>query len=125
MWVGGVNGLAVSLNQAASWRIEQAHLPLVDAERTADTYAAPTPWSPQRFRPVWLWYTTTGGDVKVTIYDFAMSKVVELPTVNRSPGEQYETWDGRKDGTIVANGAYFYKISKPGGDVWGKLIVLD
>ncbi len=125
LWVGGVNGLGVSRDNGATWDVVQAHLALTNGERSVDTYAAPTPWSPQRFRPVWFWYTTTGGDVQVTIYDFALSKVVELPTVSRGPGEQYETWDGRKDGSIVANGTYFYKIAKPGGDVWGKLIVLD
>jgi hypothetical protein len=124
-WVGGVDGLAVSLDYGNTWAIEQAHLDLGGGGRPADTYAAPNPWSPQRFRPVWLWYNTTGGAVTVTIYDFAMSKVVELPTVTRGPGQQYEVWDGRKGGKVVANGTYFYKISKPGGEVWGKLIVLD
>ena len=63
--------------------------------------------------------------MKVTIYDFAMSKVADLPAVTRPSGEQYEVWDGRKEGTVVANGTYFYKIEKPGGEVWGKLVVLD
>jgi hypothetical protein len=125
LWVGGVDGLGVSGDNGGKWDVAQSHVDLAAPAHVVDTYAAPTPWSPQRFRPVWLWYSTTGGDVKVTIYDFAMSKVVELPTVNRGPGERYETWDGRKNGTLVANGTYFYKISKPGGDVWGKLIVLD
>ena len=68
---------------------------------------------------------TNGGAIKVTIYDFAMSEVVEQPAITRGPGFQYEPWDGRKNGTIVANGTYFYKIERPEGEVWGKLIVFD
>lgn len=126
LWVGTVDGLAVSLNDGATFRIIQTAQPLSDASRPSQTYAYPNPWSPQRFDPVKLrFHTPAAGNIKVTIYDFAMSEVVELPTVARPVGEQYVTWDGRKDGTIVANGTYFYKIEKPNGEVWGKLIVLD
>lgn len=125
LWAGGVDGLARSPDNGGSWTLFQAARPLADGARRVDTYAYPNPWSPQRFGPVKLRYTTTGGAVKIIIYDFALSKVVELPTVTRGPGEQFDVWDGRKDGTIVANGTYFYKIEKPGSDVWGKLIVLD
>jgi hypothetical protein len=61
----------------------------------------------------------------VTIYDFAMSKVVELPTLSRAGGEQDESWDGRRNGDVVANGTYFYKIERPEGELWGKIVVLD
>lgn len=125
LWAGGVDGLAQSNNDGTTWHLFQTAAPLNDAARSVETYAYPTPWSPSRFGPVKLRYQSTGGAIKVTIYDFAMSKVVELPAVTRAPGEDYESWDGRKDGTIVANGTYFYKIEKPGGEVWGKLIVLD
>jgi photosystem II stability/assembly factor-like uncharacterized protein len=125
LWTGGTDGLAVSRNDGVTWEILQTAMPLSDPARAVDTYAYPNPWSPQRFGPVKLRYTTTGGNVKITIYDFSMTKVVELPAAARLAGEQYEVWDGRKDGAIVANGTYFYKIDKPGGTVWGKLIVLD
>jgi hypothetical protein len=135
LWVGGVDGLALSQNRGADWTIFQAHYSLNGAARPVETYAYPNPWSPQRYGPVKMAYhLQTGGSVQVTIYDFAMSKVVELPTVQRAadpsprfgvPNQPYETWDGKKDGTIVANGTYFYKIEKPGGEVWGKIIVLD
>lgn len=125
LWVGGVDGLAMSTNNGAAWTLFQTARPLNDAERRVDTYAYPTPWSPARFGPVKLRYTTSGGSVKVTVYDFAMSKVVELPAVTRPAGEQYEIWDGRRGGDVVANGTYFYKIEKSGGEVWGKIVVLD
>ena len=125
LWAGGIDGLALSYNDGVAWTIFQAATPLDDSERSVDTYAYPTPWSPSRFGPVKLRYRSSGGNIKVTIYDFAMSEVAELATTVRGPGEEYETWDGRKDGAIVANGTYFYKIEKPDGEVWGKLIVLD
>jgi hypothetical protein len=125
LWVGGLDGLASSGDDGAHWTLYQTATPLSDGTRKADTYAYPNPWSPQRFGPIKLRYATTGGSVKITVYDFAMSKVVELPTMTRNAGEQYEVWDGRNGGEIVANGTYFYKIEKPGGEVWGKLIVLD
>jgi hypothetical protein len=126
LWAGGTDGLTESPNGGYSWTIFQAAAPLNSAARPTATYAYPNPWSPERFGPVKLRYNaSSGGAVTVTIYSFAMEKVVELPTANRAAGEQYEIWNGTKNGTIVANGTYFYKISKPGGDVWGKLIVLD
>ncbi len=125
LWAGGLDGLAGSASNGQHWRIYQTGVPLDDAQRPADTYAYPCPWSPNRFGPVKLRYATSGGRVEVKIFDFAMSEVVSLPSATRAPGEQYELWDGKKDGVIVANGTYFYKIDKPGGEVWGKLIVLD
>jgi hypothetical protein len=125
LWVGGVDGLVLSRDNGVNWTLFQTARPLSDPERSADSYAYPNPWSPQRYGPVKFRYTTDGGAVKISIYDFAMSKVAELPAITRPAGEQYEVWDGRKDGVVVANGTYFYRIEKPSGNVWGKLIVLD
>jgi flagellar hook assembly protein FlgD len=43
------------------------------------------------------------------------------------PGDWYETWDGtNSQGKVVANGAYFYKMTISGqGTYWGKIIILD
>ncbi|MFZ5432734.1 MAG: hypothetical protein ACOZB3_03070 [Calditrichota bacterium] len=125
LWVGGVDGLAFTDNGGLAWNVLQTGVPLNSPARDVDAYAYPNPFSPQRFGVVKFRYSTTGGAVKISIYDFAMSKVVDLPTATRAPGVHYEVWDGKKDGTIVANGTYFYKIDKPGGEAWGKVIVLD
>jgi hypothetical protein len=125
LWAGGADGLAVSQSDGANWYTFQASLPVDDPARSTDTYAYPNPYSPQRTEVVRLRFTSPGGQVKVAIYDFSMTEVVKLPAKTVSPGDEYVVWDGRKNGKIVANGTYFYKIDKPGGEVWGKLIILD
>ena len=70
-------------------------------------------------------FDSPGGQVKVKVYDFSMTEVVSLPAVTVAPGEEYTVWDGKKNGKIVANGVYFYKVEKADGDIWGKLIILD
>jgi hypothetical protein len=125
LWVGGLDGLAVSSSNGANWHVLQTAEPLVGSSRDADTYAYPNPYSPTRYNVVRIRVSSSGGGAKLSIYDFAMSEVVSLPTQTLNSGEDYLTWDGKKDGTVVANGTYFYKVEKPGGDVWGKLIILD
>jgi hypothetical protein len=127
LWVGGVEGLALSMDMGNTWRLFQAALPLSDPTRPTDTYAYPNPFSPNRFPVVRFRYqNTSAGEVSVTIFDFSMTKVTDagLP-VSRPSGELYEVWDGRKNGEIIANGTYFYRIKKPGGEVWGKVVILD
>lgn len=125
LWVGGLDGLAVSASNGAAWHILQTAEPLQISSRPADTYAYPNPYSPNRYAVVRVRVESSGGAATMTIYDFAMSEVVSLPAQTLNPGEDYLTWNGQKDGVVVANGTYFYKVEKPGGDVWGKLIVLD
>ncbi len=125
LWVGGLDGLAVSASNGANWHILQTAEPLANSSRAVETYAYPNPYSPSRYNVVRIRVTSTGGAAKLTFYDFAMSEVVALPTQTLNPGEDYLTWDGKKNGVDVANGTYFYKVEKPGGDVWGKLIILD
>jgi photosystem II stability/assembly factor-like uncharacterized protein len=127
LWVGGTEGIAYSADMGNTWHIFQAALPLSDPARPVDTYAYPNPFSPTRFSVVRFRYNNpSAGEVSVSIFDFSMTKVTDpVPGVQRPAGENYEVWDGRKNGTIVANGTYFYRIKKPGGEVWGKVVILD
>jgi hypothetical protein len=127
LWVGGTEGVAVSTDMGNTWHLYQAALPLTDAARPKDTYAYPNPYSPTRFAVVRFRYRNpSAGAVTLTIFDFSMTKVTEpVSGVMRQSGELYEVWDGRKNGEVVANGTYFYRIKKPGGEVWGKVVILD
>ncbi|MBK6911062.1 MAG: T9SS type A sorting domain-containing protein [bacterium] len=125
LWTGGLDGLAASASSGARWHILQTAEPLTSSARDADTYAYPNPYSPSRYNAVRIRVSSSGGAATLTVYDFAMSEVVALPAQTLNPGEDYLTWDGRKDGVEIANGTYFYKVEKPGGEVWGKLIILD
>ncbi|MFH1011029.1 MAG: hypothetical protein V1784_07330 [bacterium] len=127
LWVGGIEGVARSRDMGNTWRLYQAALPLTDAARPADTYAYPNPFSPTRFAVVrFRYHNSSPGEVSVSIFDFSMTKVTDaVGGVFRQAGELYEVWDGRKNGDIVANGTYFYRIKRPGGEVWGKLVILD
>lgn len=125
LWVGGLDGAALSASNGALWHILQTAEPLDSPLRGADTYAYPNPYSPTRFAVVRIRVESSGGQATLKVYDFAMSEVVSLPAQTLNPGEDYLTWDGKKNGVEVANGTYFYKVDKPGGEVWGKLIILD
>lgn len=125
LWVGGLDGLAASQSNGANWHILQTAEPLTSGARDAETYAYPNPYSPSRYNAVRIRVSSSGGAATLSVYDFAMSEVVSLPAQTLNPGEDYLTWDGKKDGVEVANGTYFYKVEKSGGDVWGKLIILD
>lgn len=127
LWVGGVEGVARSTDMGNTWNLFQAALPLTDPARPTDTYAYPNPFSPQRFSVVrFRYFNPSSGPVKITIFDFSMTKVTDaVSNVYRPAGELYEVWDGRKNSEIIANGTYFYRIEKPGGDVWGKVVILD
>ena len=127
LWVGSTEGLALSGDMGNTWHLFQAALPLAHPARATDTYAYPNPYSPERFPVVRFRYNnTSAGNVSVSIFDFSMTKVADaVSDVSRPAGEQYEIWDGRKDGEVIANGTYFYRIKKPGGDVWGKVVILD
>lgn len=68
------------------------------------------------------------GKITVKIYDFALNLVATLINNQfRQAGIEYdEIWDSRnKDGKIVANGVYFFKVEAEGGQKeWGKVAVI-
>jgi len=136
VYVGTTDGLAWTLDNSStpfgsSWRIGRAYQPLASA---SETYAYPNPFSPGS-EPVRIHYAVSGtaglpaSAVRIEIFDFGMNRVRTL--INDAPrnpaGEYDELWDGTTDdGTVVANGVYFYRVDAGGADpVFGKIIVMQ
>jgi hypothetical protein len=127
--VGSIDGLASTPDYGNTWWVYRAFQSTA-AEGQPDTYAYPNPYSPARWEVVRLQYhLNTPASVTVKIYDFAMDHVRTVceGKYREYPGDWYETWDGtNSQGKVVANGAYFYKMTISGqGTYWGKIIILD
>ena len=130
VWVGGPEGLAYTLDSpsvpfGSIWRVFRTYQPV---SSSSDTYAYPTPFSPDD-EVVRIHYTVTAGSgVTIRIFDFAMQPVRLLlnNAGNRGP-ESDEIWNGKDDhGRRVANGVYFYSVSIAGNEPsWGKIFVVQ
>jgi len=128
-WLGTGDGLASTPDYGNTWFVYRAFVSTAAAGEP-DTYAYPNPYSPARWEAVRLQYNLTApASVTVKIYDFAMDFVATVADgkYREIPGDYYEEWDGRnRAGEIVANGVYFYKLTKSGqGEAWGKIVILD
>ncbi len=123
---GGPDGWAVTRDLGYTWWIGRVFIS--DTVRgQPKTYAYPNPYSPQRYNAVRIqYYLPSAGTVTITVYNFAMEKAGTIvKNVSRPSGDNYELWDGRFGGSVMANGVYFYHVEKPGGDAWGKIAILD
>jgi hypothetical protein len=66
-----------------------------------------------------------GGYVKLEIYDVAGRRIRTLINNHEPAGRQTVQWNGRNhDGTPVASGLYFYRLSAPGFSETKKLVLL-
>jgi len=137
LWVGTNAGLAVGWfdeeSEEFTWRIHRAHQKAGSSDQP-QTYAYPSPFSPKRGQITRFQISVDGPtDVKYKILNFAMENVYEsghitLPGggVKDMSGYGALQWDGRdSDGSMVANGVYFYKINAGGYTWWGKVMVLN
>ena len=128
-WLGTGDGLASTPDYGNTWFVYRAYVSTASSGQPG-TYAYPNPFSPARWEAVRLQYNLTApASVTIKVYDFALDFVATV--VNGKyrdiPGDYYEEWDGRnREGEIVANGVYFYKLDKSGqGEAWGKIVILD
>lgn len=129
VWAGGEDGLVKTTDGGLTWKVFRTYVPIGTAgSKTA--YAYPSPFSPQLSTGVTRihYAPKQSGKVTVKIYDFALNLVATLINNQmRQAGVEYdEIWDGRnKDGKIVANGVYFFKVDGEGGQKeWGKVAVI-
>ncbi len=131
IWLGSSQGLAKETEDADAlmwdgvWNLFVASVPLQNED---ETYAFPNPFNPS-LRQVKIKYYVRNENEKITIriHNFDMQIVRTLvQNVTRTPGEQIEVWDGRNEnGIYVANGVYFYVITRGDSDkIYGKIMVV-
>ncbi len=124
--VGGPDGWATSNDLGGSWSIGRSFVSTTEAEQPS-IYAYPNPFSPQRFGLVRFQYNlANSGNVTLTLFNYAMEKAgTIIKNASRPAGDNTELWNGRFGSSTLANGVYFYRLEKPGGEFWGKIIILD
>ncbi|REL38266.1 hypothetical protein DYD21_06575 [Rhodohalobacter sp. SW132] len=134
IWVGTSDGLASSSDGGETWAITRVDFPLSGGNiyqqdaSDVDTFAYPNPFSPDVHNMVRIKYETSGsGRSTLRIFDFAMNQVYEQRTDGISQSGSYEfTWNGTdSSGRYVATGSYIYVIETPGGQVDGKILLID
>jgi hypothetical protein len=133
VWVATTEGLASSSDFGRTWSIIRTNFPLSGRnqfleEKAVETYAYPNPFSVRqhghtRFR----FEAKLPGLVTIQLFDTGMNLVRELGPMQTSlPGEYEMLWDGtNRHGQLVPNGPLFYVVKKSGGNVRGKLLMLD
>jgi hypothetical protein len=125
LMAGGPDGWAVSRDLGFTWTIGRVFVSTQPG--VPKSYAYPNPYSPQRFGAVRIqYYLPTPGAVTITVYNFAMEKAGTIvKNVSRPAGDNFELWNGKFGSSTMANGVYFYRIERPGGDAWGKIAIID
>ena len=63
---------------------------------------------------------------KIDIYDFSMEHVIKLENYSTIGSQTELIWDGKnKYGDVVANGAYFCRLSLNDNYYWTKVLVVN
>jgi len=133
VWIGSSEGL-IFTSDFENFEITRVNFPLsggnaFDSEgRTTKTYAYPNPFSNNRHTYCRIVFEskTTNSDIKITVYDFAMTKIRELNGTSSTSGVYEAIWDGLDhQGRLVANGVVFYTIEANGEKANGKILVID
>lgn len=133
LWVGTSDGIASTNDGGETWRIIRVDMPLTggniyqpDAPEV-DSYAYPNPFSPRQHSVVRIKFELDRqGPAVVRIFDFGMNRVRTLSVNTSGPGSYEAVWDGAdQNDRLVAGGTYFYIVEKPGGNVNGKILLLD
>ncbi len=92
-------------------------------------YVYPNPFSPNKHGGCFFVFepSNSAGDATIELFDYDMGKVT---TIYEGGGFYTDKktriqWDGAlDDGDYPDNGVYFYRISSPDGEFWGKLMII-
>ncbi|MDD5765541.1 MAG: FlgD immunoglobulin-like domain containing protein, partial [Candidatus Marinimicrobia bacterium] len=136
LWIGTADGIGKTRDDGIHWSIyHQSVSTKIKGE--PQIYAFPNPFSPTHHNilngdgHVRIKYHIDGAaQVRLEIYDFAMRAVYKSDKQSiTTAGEYTEPWNGRNsDGTLVANGTYFCKLTQESQgkekSYWTKLIVV-
>ena len=141
LWAGAEHGLGRSEDEGSTWRVirdlirtrtldEGAFVSTGGVpDSTALAYAAPNPFAPSRETTTIVFSLSQDAEVSVEIYDFASGLVRDLAADAPFAGglDHRILWDGLdRDGQLVANGTYFYRIAlNTGQQAFGRVVVLD
>lgn len=136
LWIGTADGIAKTRDDGIHWSIYR-HSVSTKTKGDPQIYAFPNPFSPTHHNilngdgHVRIKYHVDGAaQVQLEIYDFAMRAVYKGDKQSiTAAGEYAEPWNGRNsDGTQVANGTYFCKLTQESRGkektYWTKLIVV-
>ena len=132
LWVGSLDGLANTVNSGFDWTIFRAFVSTRDERTDPSVYAYPNPYSPLHSdRPCRFQFdVTSGGEVSIEIYNFALERVVTLTSTINQPGpgsyDRSVLWDGiDSNGRLVDNGVYHFRANIGGDVTWGKLVIIN
>ncbi len=131
IWIGTGDGLLRTGDQGQTWDLFRTEVPLHpdepdDLVPDVETFAYPNPFSPAADRFIRIRYELSQAtNVEIRIFDFGMNLVRTLQD-NSPVGISDTRWDGMdRNGTRVANGAYFYEVRAGGTRSRGKILVIE
>jgi hypothetical protein len=131
VWVGTGDGLLKSTDDAKTWSLFRAEVPLNPENPTAnvptvDTYAYPNPFSPAGDGVVRIRYELDSDQaVTVRIFDFSSRLVRTIADDSQVSGIREAVWNGSDArGARVPNGVYFYTVDS-NQSVSGKIMVVN
>jgi ligand-binding sensor domain-containing protein len=130
VWIGGSDGMAYTEDNGNNWRVIRSFVS-TKIRTTPPVYAYPSPFSPSRDDYIRFQFDMAqSGDVKITIYDFAMAEVAAVSgyyqIADKNNSDRNIKWDGKNyAGDVAASGVYFFKAEINGKTSWGKLVIIN
>lgn len=131
IWIGTGDGLLRTTDEGQTWDLFRTEVPLHPEEPDelvpdVETFAYPNPFSPAADRFIRIRYELSQAtNVEIRIFDFGMNLVRSLKD-NSPAGISEMRWDGMdRNGTRIANGAYFYEVRAGGAKFRGKILVIE